>query len=96
MGSAFGRIDIINKTVYAFVVRIIMLHGNFNINVIFTSFEIHNLFIERIFAFIQVRNKFLDAAFIVEYFFLFLPFSRIHKDDFKAFCQKSRFPQSRF
>ena len=73
MGSSLRCIDIIYKAVRALRIRIVMLHCHFHINVILTAFEVHNIFIERRFALIQVCDKLLDSALIVKLSYDWLP-----------------------
>ena len=67
MCSAFGSIDIINECKNRFVVRIIMLECNLNIDSVLFPLKIENVFIDGSLTFIQVLNVFLDTAFIVEF-----------------------------
>ena len=97
MSSALRRIDIIDKAVGALRVGIIVLHGNFHIDIVFASLKIHDLIVKRGFAPVQVRNKLLDTAFVVEF-----PHDRlavrlhpqIRQDDLKTLGEKSHFPKA--
>ena len=66
MGSAFRSRDVIYKTVGTFGVSIVVLHGNFHINIILHSFTVNNIRVKRCLAFIQVSHKLLDTALIME------------------------------
>ena len=47
MHAAFRCVDIIYKTVFAVIVRIIVLEGYFHIYIILVSFKIGNLRVQR-------------------------------------------------
>ena len=77
MGAAFRCIYIVDKAVNAFRVGIVMLHCHFHINIIFAALKIHDIFVKRRFALIQIGDEFLDSALVVEHFFLRIFFPHI-------------------
>ena len=81
MRTAFDGSDIIDKGIYRFTVRTVVLHSHFDQHTILFSLTINDLRIKRIFVAIDVSHKFIDSAFIVEFSFLFLTFSLIGKND---------------
>ena len=54
-----------------------MLHGNLNCNIIFHTFTVNNLLIERSFTLVQVCYKFFNTTFIVEYMLMDLFLTKI-------------------
>ena len=66
---------IINKCVYNLVKAVIMLECYFYLYVILNTLTVYNLTIERLFALVDILNKFLDTTLIMESFFLFNTFS---------------------
>ena len=85
MGTTFRCINIIYKSITVLCIGIIVLHGNFNHNTIFFTFTVNNLRIQCFLTSVQVSNKFADTAFVVEYLFFFLIFSRIFQNNTQAF-----------
>ncbi len=67
MRTAFRRIDIIDKTEYTLVIRIVMLERNFHINIILFTLKIQNVRIERLLALIQISDKLLNPALIIKF-----------------------------
>jgi hypothetical protein len=58
MGSALGRIYIIDKTIAVLRVGIIVLHGHFHRHAVLLSFTENDLRIKRFFAFVEILNEF--------------------------------------
>ena len=103
MHTSFGSIDIIDEAVFAVAVSIVVLESYFHIDVVLGSLKVEDLRIQRCFAAVQIRDKFLDAAFKVEYvlsglfgfFSLFGGFhAHIPQRDLEAFGQKSHLSHS--
>ena len=81
MRTALRCINIIDKSIYAFVIGIIMLQGHLNIHAVPAALEIHNVVVQCFLTLIQICNKLLDTALVMEFFLLFLPFSFINKNN---------------
>ena len=81
MRTAFRRIDIINKRINALVIGIIVLQGHLHIHAVPAALEIHNVVVQCFLTLIQICNKLLDTALVMEFFLLFLPFSLINKNN---------------
>ena len=66
MSTALRSRDIIYESIRIVAVGIIVLHCNFHIDSVLRSLTVNNLLIERCLAPVQVGNKLLNSAFIVE------------------------------
>ncbi len=97
MRTAFRRIDIIDKTIGALRVGIVVLHGDLDINVVLLALKIEHILIQRRLAPVQVSHKLLDAALVMKYL-LHGPVLRaqVAQDDLQVFCQKRHFPETLF
>ena len=73
MGSSFRGIYIVYKAEHAFVVGIVMLHRNLNINAIPHSLKIYDIIIKSGFAPVKIGYEFLYTAGIMKFtLYLFL------------------------
>ena len=86
--------DIVDESIRCLVVRIVMLHCNLNINVIFHSLAVNNLVIKRSLAFIQVSNKLFNPTFIVECMLMDFLFPKIPQLDLQSLGQKCHFTET--
>ena len=66
MGTTFRSIDVIYKTVYGLGIRVIVLESNFHVYIVLGAFKIQHIFIKSFLASVQVGDKFLDTAFVME------------------------------
>ena len=87
MRTAFRSIDVIDERVDILVKGIVVLDGHFHHHGILQSFTVDDLLVERRLAAVQVRDKFLDPAFVVECV-LSLLFSFVPQDDLQVLCQE--------
>ena len=77
MSTTLRRCNIVYKTVSSLIVGVIMLHSNLNCNIIFHTFTVNNLLIERSFTLVQICYKFFNTTFIVEYMLMDLFLTKI-------------------
>ena len=96
MGTAIGGVDVIHERKDIFCVAVVMLESHFHQHAVLFAGSGENIVIKRLTAFVDIRNKFLDAPFVVEGAFLFLAFPQVDEVDFQTFCEESRFPQALF
>ena len=96
MGTAIGGIDVIHERKDIFCVAVVMLESHFHQHAVLFAAGVENIVIKRLTAFVDIRNKFLDAAFVVEGAFLFLAFPQVDEVDFQTFCEESCFSQALF
>ena len=82
MGPALRRRNVVYKTVCVVAVRIIMLHRNLDVYVVFLSLTINDLIIKSRLTLIQVRHEFFDSALVMNLFDQFLFSTLISKTDF--------------
>ena len=89
--AALRRIDVIYKAVFALVVAVVVLHRDFNVDVVLRSLEVHDLGISRCFAAVEVGDELLDASVIVEGLFAWLMMlivSLVPQCDAKRLCEE--------
>ena len=70
MRTAFRRGDIVDKTVGALGITVVVLQRDLNINAVLFSLTVNEVVIDRRFSLIQVGDEFLDSSLIVEGMFL--------------------------
>ena len=80
MGTALRGIDIVDESIDIFRVGIVMLHRHLDKYLVLDALAVDNRFIELLIASVQVGDKFLDTALIVEGL-LMLHFSVIPQGD---------------
>ena len=66
-----------------------MLHGYFHIHLFLCSLTVDYIFIKGLLPLVQIGDKLLDSALVVECLFLLL-FPVVPKNNLKSFCQKGR------
>ncbi len=69
MRTAVTLRNVVGKAVDVFLEAIVPLQRNFNTDTVFFSGEIEDIRVNRRFVFVEVLNKRLDAAFVVEVVF---------------------------
>ena len=87
MRAAFRRIDVVDKSIDILIKGIVVLDRYFHHHGILQPFAVNDLLIERRFSAVQVRDEFLDPAFVVECVFSFF-FPVIPQDDLQVLCQE--------
>ena len=96
MSTAVRGIDIIYESKDAFCKAVIVLESNFHQNAVLFAGSIKNIFIQGCSGVIQVRNEFLDTAFVVEGMVLFHAFTQVEQIDLQTFCQERSFAETLF
>ena len=66
MGTSLRSIDVIYEAVYGLGIRVIVLESNFHVYIVLGAFKIEHIFIKSFFASVQISDKFLDTAFVIE------------------------------
>ena len=75
MGSALRSIDIVNKCINILSVGIIVLHGYFHKHAFLGPLAVDHLLIQGSLSLVEIGDKLLDTALVVECFlFFFFPF----------------------
>ena len=64
--AALGGIDIIDEAVFAVGVGVVVLHGDFHIDIVFGALEIHDRIVEGFFVVVEVGDELPDPALVVE------------------------------
>ena len=82
MKTAFGGVDVVGKRKNLFRVGIIVLDGNFYLDIIFDAFHEYGLFVKGAVPAIEIFDKIDDAAFVVKFFFGITAF--IFNNDFET------------
>ena len=94
MCTAFCRIDVIGIGKYRFAVASCVLQRNFYFLVFIDDFEIYDVFMDWFLVTVLVLDEFLDAAFIVEYFFLLLSGTFVFQGDLDALVEEGHFAET--
>ena len=103
MHSALRSIDIVNETVLAVSVTVVVLESHLHVDVVFGPFKIENLGVQNILAAVEIGDELLDPALKVEDVLpglsrLFSLCGRFHphilQSDLEALCQKSHLSHS--
>lgn len=92
MRAAVNRIDVIGEGEDLLVIRIVVLHRNFDGQVIFRSrsfFKIYRLGMKNVLVLVEMLDEFGDAALIEEFVFLFRFGTLVSDRDPDAFIEES-------
>ncbi len=94
MGTALGRVDVVDKGINVFRIGIVVLHGNLNEDLLPLALAVDHLRIQCLLALVKVGDKFLDAALVVEGLLLcaFLP--GVLQHDLQCLRQEGGLPQT--
>ena len=96
MGTALRRRNVVDETVRIFLIGIVVLHRNLNENAVSFSLAVDDVRVERCFALVQVADKLLDTALVVECFLHYRIRAQIAKNDAQSLGQKCGLAESGF
>src|SRR5215467_2608742 len=91
MGSAFMCIDVVGERENLFLVSVVILKGDFQVDAVAHSLKIDHLVVQRGLVLIKMLDKGNDAPCVVELMFFFV--SLIFDRDQQTFIQKREFPK---
>ena len=86
MGAAVLLRNVVRVAVHAFLVRVVPLHGDFDLRVAVARLKPQHRVVHRRFAAIQMRDEGLESAFVLEHFGLLV--ALVHELDAHAGIEK--------
>ena len=94
VGTALRGIDVVDEGIDVLRIGIVVLHGNLNEDLLPLTLAVDHLGIQRLLALVQVGNKFLDTALVVEGLLLGLFLPGILQYDFQSLRQEGGLPKT--
>src|SRR5450755_1617365 len=67
MRASVDGVDVVGEAENGFGVRVVVLHADLDVYVVFVGFHVDRLFVERLFAAVQMLDELGDAAVVLDF-----------------------------
>ena len=94
MRAALGSDDVVYEAVGGIVVSVVVLHGDLDIHIVLCALAVDDLGIKLFLSLVQICDKFLDTALVMEALFLCGLLAVIYKGYTQIFGEERGLPES--